>query len=352
LINYFFMKEEITAYNNVLELIGNTPLIKLNKITEELEGNFYAKVEAFNPGHSSKDRIALYIIEEAEKKGILSPGDTIIETTSGNTGFSLAMVSIIKGYNCILAVSSKSSKDKIDMLRSLGAKVYVCPAHVSADDERSYYNVAKRLHEETKGSVYINQYFNQLNIDAHYNTTGPEIWEQTKGQITHLVACSGTGGTISGTAKFLKEKNPNIRILGVDAFGSVLKKYHETKEFDSKEIYPYRIEGLGKNLIPSATDFDIIDKFMKVTDEESAHSAREITRKEGLFVGYTSGAVMQAIKQYAEEGEFTKESNIIAIFPDHGSRYMSKVFSDDWMNEQGFFDSVNEEEAQKIEFIK
>ncbi len=346
------MKEEINAYNNVLELIGNTPLIKLNKITEELEGNFYAKVEAFNPGHSSKDRIALYIIEEAEKRGILSPGDTIIETTSGNTGFSLAMVSIIKGYNCILAVSSKSSKDKIDMLRSLGAKVYVCPAHVSADDERSYYNVAKRLHEETKGSVYINQYFNQLNIDAHYNSTGPEIWEQTKGQITHLVACSGTGGTISGTAKFLKEQNPNIRILGVDAFGSVLKKYHETKEFDNKEIYPYRIEGLGKNLIPSATDFDIIDKFMKVTDEESAHSAREITRKEGLFVGYTSGAVMQAIKQYAEEGEFTKESNIIAIFPDHGSRYMSKVFSDDWMNEQGFFDSINEEEVQKIEFVK
>ena len=346
------MKEEINAYNNVLELIGNTPLIKLNKVTEGLEGNFYAKVEAFNPGHSSKDRIALYIIEEAEKKGILTPGDTIIETTSGNTGFSLAMVSIIKGYNCILAVSSKSSKDKIDMLRSLGAKVYVCPAHVSADDERSYYNVAKRLHEETKGSVYINQYFNQLNIDAHYNTTGPEIWEQTKGQITHLVACSGTGGTISGTAKFLKEQNPNIRILGVDAFGSVLKKYHETREFDNKEIYPYRIEGLGKNLIPSATDFDIIDKFIKVTDEESAHSAREITRKEGLFVGYTSGAVMQAIKQYAEEGEFTKDSNIIAIFPDHGSRYMSKVFSDDWMNEQGFFDSVNEEEVQKIEFVK
>ncbi|MCC9073966.1 cysteine synthase family protein [Flavobacterium sp. F-65] len=346
------MKEEITAYNNVLELIGNTPLIKLNKITEGLEGNFYAKVEAFNPGHSSKDRIALYIIEEAEKRGILSPGDTIIETTSGNTGFSLAMVSIIKGYNCILAVSSKSSKDKIDMLRSLGAKVYVCPAHVSADDERSYYNVAKRLHEETKGSVYINQYFNQLNVDAHYNTTGPEIWEQTKGQITHLIACSGTGGTISGTAKFLKEQNPNIRILGVDAFGSVLKKYHETREFDNKEIYPYRIEGLGKNLIPSATDFDIIDKFIKVTDEESAHSAREVTRKEGLFVGYTSGAVMQAIKQYAEEGEFTKDSNIIAIFPDHGSRYMSKVFSDDWMNEQGFFDSVNEEEVQKIEFVK
>ena len=346
------MKQDIKAHDNVLSLIGNTPLIRLNKITESLPGNFYAKVEAFNPGHSTKDRIALYIIEEAERQGILSPGDTIIETTSGNTGFSLAMVSIIKGYNCILAVSSKSSKDKIDMLRSLGAKVYVCPAHVSADDERSYYNVAKRLHEETKGSIYINQYFNQLNIDAHYKTTGPEIWEQTNGKITHLIACSGTGGTISGAAKFLKEKNPNIRVLGVDAFGSVLKKYHETKEFDADEIYPYRIEGLGKNLIPTATDFDLIDHFMKVTDEESAHTTRDIVKREGLFVGYTSGAVMQAIKQYAEEGEFTEESNVIAIFPDHGSRYMSKVFSDDWMNEQGFFDSINAEEVQKVEFIK
>lgn len=346
------MKQEINAYNNVLELIGNTPLIKLNKITDNLVGNFYAKVEAFNPGHSSKDRIALYIIEQAEKKGILKPGGTIIETTSGNTGFSLAMVSIIKGYNCILAVSSKSSKDKIDMLRSLGAKVYVCPAHVSADDARSYYNVAKRLHEETKGSVYINQYFNQLNIDAHYKSTGPEIWQQTNGKITHLVACSGTGGTISGAAKYLKEQNPNIKILGVDAFGSVLKKYHESREFDTNEIYPYRIEGLGKNLIPSATDFDLIDKFMKVSDEESAHAAREITKKEGLFVGYTSGAVFQAIKQYADEGEFDANSNVIAIFPDHGSRYMSKVFSDAWMNEQGFFDSVNEEDVHKIEMIK
>jgi cystathionine beta-synthase len=346
------MKEDIKAHDNILSLIGNTPLIRLNKITQFLKGNFYAKVEAFNPGHSTKDRIALYIIEEAEKKGILTPGDTIIETTSGNTGFSLAMVSIIKGYNCILAVSSKSSRDKVDMLRSLGAKVYVCPAHVSADDKRSYYSVAKRLHEETKGSVYINQYFNQLNIDAHYKSTGPEIWEQTNGKITHLVACSGTGGTISGAAKFLKEKNPNIRILGVDAFGSVLKKYHETKEFDANEIYPYRIEGLGKNLIPTATDFDVIDHFMKVTDEESAHTTREIAKKEGLFVGYTSGAVMQAIKQYAEEGEFDANSNVIAIFPDHGSRYMSKVFSDEWMNEQGFFDSVNAEEVQKIEFIK
>ena len=346
------MREEINAYNNILELIGNTPLIKLNRVTENIAGNFYAKVEAFNPGHSTKDRIALYIINEAERRGILKPGDTIIETTSGNTGFSLAMVSIIKGYDCILAVSSKSSKDKIDMLRTMGAKVYVCPANVSADDKRSYYSVAKRLHEETKGSIYINQYFNDLNIDAHYKTTGPEIWEQTRGQITHLVACSGTGGTISGTARFLKEKNPNIRILGVDAFGSVLKKYHETKEFDSEEIYPYRIEGLGKNLIPTATDFDIIDKFIKVSDEESAHTAREIARKEGLFVGYTSGAAIQAVKQFADENEFTKDSNVVIIFPDHGSRYMSKVFSDDWMNEQGFFDSVNIEETQKIEIIK
>ncbi len=352
LTNIIFMKEQINAYNNVLELIGNTPLLKLNKVTEKLKGNFYAKVEAFNPGHSTKDRIALYIIEEAEKLGILTPGDTIIETTSGNTGFSLALVSIIKGYNCILAVSSKSSKDKIDMLRALGAKVYVCPAHVSADDERSYYNVAKRLHEETKGSVYINQYFNQLNIDAHYKTTGPEIWEQTKGQITHLVACSGTGGTISGVAKYLKEQNPKIQILGVDAFGSVLKKYHETKEFDNDEIYPYRIEGLGKNLIPTATDFDVIDKFMKVTDEESAHSARELAKTEGLFVGYTSGAALQAVKQYDLEGEFDENSNVVIIFPDHGSRYMSKVFSDDWMSEQGFFDSVNVEQQQKVEFIK
>ena len=346
------MKEEIKAYNNILELIGNTPLIKLNNITNGLTGNFYAKVEAFNPGHSTKDRIALYIIEEAEKRGILKPGDTIIETTSGNTGFSLAMVSIIKGYECILAVSSKSSADKIDMLRTMGAKVYVCPANVSADDERSYYNVAKRLHEETKGSVYINQYFNDLNVDAHYNSTGPEIWKQTNGQITHLVACSGTGGTISGTAKFLKEQNPNIQILGVDAFGSVLKKYHETKEFDNDEIYPYRIEGLGKNLIPTATDFDIIDNFMKVSDEDSAHTARELAKKEGLFVGYTSGAAFQAIKQYEEVGTFNENSNVVVIFPDHGSRYMSKIYSDEWMSEQGFFDTKNIEEAQKIEIIK
>ncbi|MGR7814161.1 PLP-dependent cysteine synthase family protein [Lacinutrix undariae] len=345
------MKKSLQVYDNVLDLIGNTPLIKLNKITSGFEGDFYAKVEAFNPGHSAKDRIALHIIEDAEKKGILSPGDTIIETTSGNTGFSIAMVSIIKGYKCILAVSSKSSPDKIDMLKSMGARVYVCPAHVKADDPRSYYEVAKRLHKETEGSVYINQYFNVLNAEAHYKTTGPEIWEQTEGQITHLIACSGTGGTISGTAKYLKEQNPNIKVIGVDAYGSVLKKYHETREFDEKEIYPYRIEGLGKNLIPTATNFDVIDTFVKVTDEESAHTAREISSTEGLFVGYTSGAAMQAIKQLNEAGEFKAGDKVVTIFPDHGSRYMSKVYSDKWMEEQGFFDSESVV-TETIEYIR
>ncbi len=346
------MENKIKAYNNILELVGNTPLVKLNRITENLTGNFYAKVESFNPGHSSKDRIAIHIIEEAERRGILTEGSTIIETTSGNTGFSIAMVSVIKGYDCILAVSSKSSKDKIDMLRSMGAKVYVCPAHVSADDPRSYYQVAKRLHEETKGSIYINQYFNELNMEAHYKSTGPEIWEQTGGQITHLVACSGTGGTISGTAKYLKEQNANIKIIGVDAFGSVLKKYHETREFDANEIYPYRIEGLGKNLIPGATDFDVIDEFIKVSDEESAHTAREISKTEGIFVGYTSGAVMQAIKQLCQLNTFDENSNVVVIFPDHGSRYMSKIYSDQWMEDQGFLDTYSVEETQEIQFIK
>lgn len=346
------MKHRNQVFDSVLDLVGNTPLIKLNKVTSKFKGNFYAKVESFNPGQSSKDRIATYIIEEAERNGILTPGAIIIETTSGNTGFSLAMVSIIKGYDCVLAVSSKSSADKIDMLKTMGAKVYVCPAHVRADDPRSYYEVAKRLHSEMKGSVYINQYFNQLNIDAHYASTGPEIWKQTEGKITHLIACSGTGGTISGTAKFLKEQNPNVKIIGVDAFGSVIKKYHETREFDEKEIYPYRIEGLGKNLIPSATNFDIIDEFVKVTDQESAHTARELARTEGLFVGYTSGAATQALKQLGEEGIFKEDDYVVVIFPDHGSRYMSKVYSDKWMQEQGFFDSINETTAQKIEYVK
>ncbi len=346
------MEKKILAHNSILDLIGKTPLVKLNRITSGYEGEFYAKLESFNPGHSAKDRIASYIIEEAERQGILKEGSTIIETTSGNTGFSLAMVAIVKGYSCILAVSSKSSQDKIDMLRCMGAEVYVCPAHVSADDPRSYYEVAKRLHEETENSIYINQYFNQLNIEAHYQTTGPEIWEQTHGQITHFVACSGTGGTISGTARYLKEQNPKVRVIGVDAYGSVLKKYHETGKMDRNEIYPYRIEGLGKNLIPEATDFDIIDHFIKVTDRESAHTAREIAQKEGIFAGYTSGAAMQAIKQLAELGEFDSNSKVVIIFPDHGSRYMSKVYSDTWMEAQGFMDEVAEKATKKAEIVK
>ena len=345
------MTQNTGITNNILDLIGNTPLIKLNKITKNLLGNFYVKYEGYNPGHSMKDRIALHIIEEAERKGILKEGSTVIETTSGNTGFSMALVSIIKGYKCILAVSSKAAPGKINMLKAMGAKVFVCPAHVSADDPRSYYEVAKRLHAETANSVYINQYFNDLNAEAHYNTTGPEIWNQTNGEITHLVAASGTGGTISGVGKFLKEQNPNIQVLGVDAFGSILKKFHETGEFDKNEIYPYRIEGLGKNLIPTATNFDVIDVFEKVTDESAAHRARELAVKEGLFTGYTSGAIIQATHQYAEQGLFDKNSKVVLILPDHGSRYMEKIYSDEWMKEQGFFDSQTKAH-ELVEFIK
>ena len=338
--------------NNILELVGKTPLVKLDKITSALKGEYYAKIEGSNPGHSSKDRIALYIIEEAERKGLLKPGSTIIETTSGNTGFSIAMVSIIKGYDCILAVTSKSSQDKIDMLKAMGANVFICPANVPADDHRSYYQVAKKMNEEIKGSLYINQYFNELNSEAHYKTTGPEIWKQIGGKLTHLVACSGTGGTISGIGKYLKEQNPNIKIIGVDAYGSVLKKYHETGEFDEKEIFPYRVEGLGKNLIPSVTDFAVIDKYEKVNDEDSANSAREIVKKEGIFVGYTSGAAFQAIKQLNNLGEFNDSDKIVVVFPDHGSRYLSKIYSDKWMEDQGFFDSKHKTTLKKIQYIK
>lgn len=323
--------KEIQYYENILELVGNTPLVSLKKITENLPGKFLAKVEAFNPGHSAKDRTALYIINEAEKRGDLKPGSVIVETTSGNTGFSLAMISAVRGYRCILAISDKSSQDKIDMLRALGAEVHICPAKVPADDPRSYYEVAKRIHKETPNSIYINQYFNKLNIDAHFHLTGKEIWEQTAGKITHLVACSGTGGTISGIGRYLKSKNLNIKILGVDAEGSAIKKYHETREFDPNELHPYYIEGLGKNLIPSATDFDIIDEFIKVNDIESALAAKKITQQTGIFCGYTSGAAFVATEKYAQKGMFDRESIVVIVFPDHGSRYMSKIYNDEWL---------------------
>ena len=344
------MKNNKFVYQNILQTIGYTPLVKLNKSVKNYKGEYYVKYEAFNPGHSSKDRISLYIIEKLEKIGVLKTGSTIIETTSGNTGFSLAMVSIVKGYECVLAVTSKCSKDKIDMLRAMGANIYVCPANVSPQDSRSYYQVAKRLNDEIKDSIHINQYFNDLNTEAHYMTTGPEIWEQTKGNITHLVACSGTGGTISGCAKFLKEKTSNIKIIAVDAYGSVLKKFHETKELDLNEIYPYRITGIGKNLIPSTTSFDLIDHFEKVTDEDSAHFARKITNSEGILVGYTSGAAMQAVHQLNKEKFFEKESMVVVIFPDHGSRYMSQIYNESWMENQGFMNS-SKNYSQKIEYI-
>lgn len=342
------------VYDNILGLIGNTPMVKLHRVTKDIPANVYAKLESFNPGHSTKDRIALHIIESAEKKGLLTPNSVIVETTSGNTGFSIAMVSIVKGYKCILAVSDKTKAEKIAYLKALGATVYVCPANVAADDPRSYYEVAKRIAAETPNSIYINQYFNELNIDAHYTTTGPEIWEQTEGKITHLFACTGTGGTLSGSAKFLKEKNPNIKIIGVDAAGSILKGYHETGKINKEDIHSYQIEGMGKNLIPGALLFDKVDEFVRVNDEMSAYRTREIALKEAIMGGYTTGAVVQGLMQYANSHSFSENDVVVCIFPDHGSRYITKVYSDQWMAEMGFINNCvhNYDDVFKTEFIK
>ncbi len=342
------------VYNNILELIGNTPLIRLHRVIGDVPATVFAKLESFNPGHSAKDRIALHIIETAEKKGLLNKDSVIVETTSGNTGFSIAMVSIVKGYRCILAVSDKTKAEKIAYLKSLGATVYVCPANVAADDPRSYYETAKRIAKETPNSIYINQYFNELNIDAHYTTTGPEIWDQTEGKITHLFACTGTGGTLSGTAKFLKEKNPNIKIIGVDADGSILKGYHETGQINEQDIKPYQIEGMGKNLIPGALLFNEIDEFVRVNDELSAYKTREIALKEGIMGGYTTGAVTQGFMQYVDTHRFSENDVVVLIYPDHGSRYITKVYSDKWMKEQGFIndDLHSYNQLFKTEVIK
>ncbi len=342
------------VYDNILGLIGNTPMVRLNSVTGEIPATVYAKLESYNPGHSTKDRIALHIIENAEKKGILKKDSVIVETTSGNTGFSIAMVCIIKGYRCILAVSDKTKAEKIAYLKALGATVYVCPANVAADDPKSYYEVAKKIAAETPNSVYINQYFNELNIDAHYQTTGPEIWEQTEGKITHLFACTGTGGTLSGSAKFLKEKNPAIKIIGVDADGSILKGFHETGKINKLDIKPYQIEGMGKNLIPSALLFDKIDEFVRVNDEMSAYRTREVALKEAIMGGYTTGAVTQGLIQYANSHKFNENDVIVLIYPDHGSRYLSKVYSDQWMEEQGFINNCfhNYNEIFKTEHVK
>lgn len=328
------MNKDLNRYDNVIQVIGNTPLIRLNKFNKWIKSTIYAKVESYNPGQSAKDRIALFMIEKAEKNGQIKPGGTIIETTSGNTGFSLAMISVIKGYRCILCVPAKISDEKLNALRALGAEVVVCPTNVKADDPRSYYSQAKTLHEQIPNSFYVNQYFNEANMMAHYEMTGPEIWKQTEGKITHYVAACGTGGTLSGAGRYLKEQNPDIKIIGVDAFGSVLKKYHETGTFDNNEIYPYKLEAVGKNIIPDNVDFDVIDKFVKAEDKSSAFRSRQLAKREGLFVGYSSGAAMQGVFKIREE--LTKDDYVVVLFPDHGSKYLGKIYNNEWMEEAGF----------------
>lgn len=327
-------------YKNVLESIGNTPLIQLNKVVKDLPCTVLAKVDAVNPGNSIKDRIALKMIDDAEAAGILKPGGTIIEGTSGNTGMGLALVAIVRGYKCIFTTNDKQSKEKVDILKAVGAEVIVCPTDVSADDPRSYYSVAKRIHEQTPNSIYVNQYFNLSNRAAHYETTGPEIWEQTEGKITHLLVGVGTGGTISGTGKYLKEQNPDIKIWGIDTYGSALKKFHETGEFDDNEVYSYITEGIGEDIIPDNIDFSVIDHFEKVTDKDGAVMARRITKEEGIFVGYSAGSAIAGLMQMKDK--LKPEDVIVVIFHDHGSRYVGKLYNDEWMRERQFLDTANE----------
>ncbi len=319
---------------NILETIGNTPMIKLNAIAADIPGTVLAKVEYFNPGHSVKDRMALKMVEDAEADGRLKPGGTIIECTSGNTGMGLALAAIVKGYKLICTMSDKQSKEKVDILRAVGAEVYVCPTNVAPEHPESYYSVAKRKNQEIPGSFWANQYDNLSNAQAHYETTGPEIWKQTDGKITHFVVGVGTGGTISGVAKYLKEQNPNIKIWGIDSYGSVFKKYKETGEFDEKEIYSYITEGIGEDILPKNVDFSLIDLFEKVTDRDGALAARELAKKEGLFLGYSCGSAFQGLRQL--KNQLDENSVVVILFHDHGSRYVGKVFNDDWMRERGF----------------
>jgi cystathionine beta-synthase len=330
---------------NILGTIGNTPLVKLNKVTAEVDALVLAKVETFNPGNSVKDRMAVKMIEDAEADGRLQPGGTIIEGTSGNTGMGLALVAIIKGYKLICVISDKQSKEKMDILRAVGAKVVVCPTDVEPTDPRSYYSVSKRLAEETPNSWYVNQYDNLSNSLAHYEQTGPEIWKQTEGKITHFVVGVGTGGTISGVGKFLKEKNPNIKIWGIDTYGSVFKKYHETGIFDENEIYSYITEGIGEDILPKNVDFSLIDGFTKVTDKDAAVYTRKIALEEGIFVGNSAGAAVKGLLQLKEH--FKPEDVVVVLFHDSGSRYVGKMFNDDWMRERGFL----EEDVTKAEDV-
>ncbi|MEH6745385.1 MAG: pyridoxal-phosphate dependent enzyme [Maribacter arcticus] len=321
---------------NILETIGNTPLIKINKITEELPCLVLAKYETFNPGNSVKDRMALKMIEDAEADGRLKPGGTIIEGTSGNTGMGLALAAIVKGYKCIFVLADKQSKEKCDILKAVGAQVIVCPTAVVPKDPRSYYSVSKRLAEETPNSWYVNQYDNPSNAKAHYESTGPEIWKQTDGKITHFVVGVGTGGTISGVGKYLKEQNPNIKIWGIDTYGSVFKKYHETGIFDKKEIYPYVTEGIGEDILPKNVDFSIIDGFTKVTDKDGAVYTQRLAKEEGMFLGNSAGSAIKGVLQLKEH--FTKDDVVVVLFHDHGSRYIGKMYNDDWMRKQGYID--------------
>ena len=320
--------------NNILETIGNTPLVKLNKITKEVEALVLAKIEYFNPGNSIKDRMALKMVEDAEKDGRLKKGYTIVDGTSGNTGMGLALAAIVKGYKLICVSTDKQSKEKFDVLRAVGAEVIVCPTNVNPEDPRSYYSTSKRIGEETPNSWYVNQYDNPSNSLAHYETTGPDIWDQTDGKITHFVVGVGTGGTISGVAKFLKEKNPSIKIWGIDTYGSVFKKYHETGIFDEKEIYPYITEGIGEDILPKNVDFQLIDGFEKVTDENAAIYTRKLAKEEGIFAGNSCGAAIKGLLQLKKE--FNKNDVVVVLLHDAGSRYIGKIYNDDWMKKNNF----------------
>jgi len=334
-------------HENILTTIGNTPMVKLNKITKDLPCTVLAKVETFNPGNSIKDRMALKMIEDAEKSGALKPGGTIIEGTSGNTGMGLAIAAIIKGYKCIFTTTDKQSKEKVDALRAFGAEVIVCPTNVDPEDPRSYYSVSSRLVNETPNSWKANQYDNLSNSDAHYESTGPEIWDQTDGKITHLVVGVGTGGTICGTGRYLKEKNPNIQLLGIDTYGSVFTKLKETCEFDKNEIYPYITEGIGEDFVPENVKMEMIDHFEKVTDRDAAIYTRKIVKDEGIFVGNSAGAAIAGLLQM--NARFKKDDVVVVIFHDHGTRYLGKMFNDDWMRERGF---LVEEKPKAGDLIK
>jgi cystathionine beta-synthase len=321
---------------NILDTIGNTPLVKINHLAKELPCLVLAKYETFNPGNSVKDRMALQMVLDAEADGRLQPGGTIIEGTSGNTGMGLALAAVVKGYKCIFVTTDKQSKEKVDVLKAMGAEVIVCPTDVAPDDPRSYYSVSKRLGDETPNSWYVNQYDNPSNCKAHFQSTGPEIWEQTDGKVTHFVVGVGTGGTISGVGSYLKMKNPNVKVWGVDTYGSVFKKYHETGIFDENEIYPYITEGIGEDILPKNVNFNIIDGFTKVTDKDAAVYTQLLARKEGMFLGNSAGAAMKGVLQLKEH--FNEDDVVVVLFHDHGSRYVGKMFNDEWMRKQGFIE--------------